>query len=118
MQLKKLFLTGLSAVALAANAQKITKLPEFKLPKNEVESHLRFLGSDEMLGRRTGEITNNVAARYIAEQFRLAGLKPALGQKDFLQAIPFEFSKPTKKGEVIVGKDSLKWTKDYIMLSG
>ena len=99
-------------------AQNIQKLPEYKLLNNEVESHIRFLASDEMLGRRTGEVTNNVAARYIAEQFRLAGLSPVNGQKDFLQKVPLEYSKPNKIGEIIVGGDSLKWTKDFMMLSG
>jgi hypothetical protein len=114
---KSLFICSLLAF-FNLNAQKISKLSEFKLSKNEVESHLRFLGSDEMLGRRTGEITNNVAARYVAEQFRLAGLKPANGQSDYLQMIPFENSTPSKKGEIYVGKDTLKYAKDFFMLSG
>ena len=99
-------------------AQKISKLPESKLSKSEVEAHLRFLGSDEMLGRRTGEITNNVAARYIAEQFRLAGAKPVEGQKDFLQTVPLETSKPAKSGEIFANADTLKLGKDFIILSG
>jgi hypothetical protein len=99
-------------------AQKLSKLPEYKLSQNEVESHLRFLASDEMLGRRTGEITNNVAARYIAEQFRLAGAKPAEGQKDFLQTVPLEFSKPAKFGNLIANNETLELNKDFIVLSG
>lgn len=99
-------------------AQKISKLPESKLSTSEVEAHLRFLASDEMLGRRTGEITNNIAARYIAEQFRLAGVKPVSGKTDFLQKVPLEFSKGIKTGVVIAGKDTLKAQKDFVMLSG
>ena len=53
------------------------RLPEFSLSSAEVEAHTRFLASDELQGRRTGEPGNAVAARYIAEQFRLLGLKPA-----------------------------------------
>lgn len=118
MTSKNLLTLVLGLSFTTAFSQKINKLPEYNLTTNEVEAHLRFLGSDEMLGRKTGEITNNVAARYIAEQLRLYGIKPVAGQTDYLQAVPFEFSKPIKKGEVIVGTDSLKWTKDYIMLGG
>ena len=117
MKTKHLLLL-LTLIIFGTNAQKINKLPEYKLSKNEIEAHIRFIASDEMLGRRTGEITNNVAARYVAENFRLQGLKTPNGQKDYLQAVPFEMVKPTKKGEILVGTDSLKWTKDFIVLSG
>ncbi|MFY7912523.1 MAG: peptidase M28, partial [Emticicia sp.] len=117
MKIKHLLLL-LTFIVFGANAQKVNKLPEYKLSKKEIEAHIRFIASDEMLGRRTGEITNNVAARYVAENFRLQGLKTPNGQKDYLQPVPFEMVKPTKKGEVLVGTDSLKWTKDFIMLSG
>ncbi len=113
----------LTFILFGANAQKnsgsaVRKLPEYNLSKKEIEAHVRFIASDEMLGRRTGEITNNVAARYVAEQFRLHGLKTPNEQKDYLQPVPFENIKPTKKGEVYVGNDTLRWTKDFIMLSG
>jgi Peptidase family M28/PA domain len=108
----------LTLILFGANAQKINKLPEYSLSKKEIEAHIRFIASDEMLGRRTGEITNNVTARYIAEQFRLHGLKTPNAQKDYLQPVPFENTKPVKKGEIYVGNDSLRWTKDFIMLSG
>ncbi len=111
-------LLALTLILLGANAQKISKLPEYSLSKKEIEAHIRFIASDEMLGRRTGEITNNVTARYIAEQFRLHGLKTPNEQKDYLQPVPFENTKPVKKGEIYVGNDSLRWTKDFIMLSG
>jgi hypothetical protein len=113
--IKSIFLICFSTFSFA---QKNSKLPEFKLSQAEAEAHIRFLASDEMLGRRTGEITNNVAARYIAEQFRLAGIKPAGGKSDFLQKVPLEFSKGSKTGEVFAGKDTLKSGKDFIMLSG
>ena len=117
MKTKHLFLL-LSLIVFITQGQNVKKLPEYKLAKNEIEAHLRFIASDEMLGRRTGEITNNVTARYIAENFRLQGLKTPNNQKDYLQAVPFEFVKPTKKGEIYAGNDTLKLTKDFIMLSG
>ncbi|GAB5553039.1 MAG: M20/M25/M40 family metallo-hydrolase [Saprospiraceae bacterium] len=59
------------------------------IPRAEAESHLRFLAADELRGRNTGTIELNIAARYIAEQFRKSGLAP-LGDDptDYLQRVP------------------------------
>lgn len=53
----------------------VSQLPEYSLSRGDMEAQLRFLASDELLGRRTGEPGNRVAARYIAEEFRRLGLK-------------------------------------------
>jgi hypothetical protein len=99
-------------------SQSAQKTPEFTLSQAEVESHLRILAADEMLGRKTGEQTNNIAARYIAEQFRLAGAKPVSGQKDYLQKVGLELSKANKVGYIKDSNDTLVWSKDFIMISG
>jgi Peptidase family M28 len=59
-----------------------------------------------------------VAARYIAEQFRAAGLKPASGQSDYLQKVPFENIKSIKKGTLIAGTDTLLMSKSFIAFGG
>ena len=99
-------------------AQKLNKMPENNISIKEVEAHLRFLASNEMQGRRTGEITENIAARYIAEEFRLNGIKPIGENGDFLQAVPLEITKPSKSGVITAGEDKLEWGKDFIALSG
>lgn len=114
----KLTFILLLSTFVSSFSQKLNKLPEYTLSQAEAESHIRFLASDEMLGRRTGEVTNNLAARYIAEQFRLAGVKIISGQSDYLQKVPLEFSKGNKSGEIYAGKDTLKLGKDFAMLSG
>ena len=63
-------------------AQSSKKLPEANLGRAEVEMQMRFLASDELQGRRTGEQGNLVAARYLAEQFRFLGVKPVAGQSE------------------------------------
>ncbi len=63
------------------------RLPEEGLEKAVLESQLRFLASDELAGRETGTSGNDVAARYIAEQFRSAGVEPPAGQKDYFQTV-------------------------------
>lgn len=50
-----------------------------------MESHLRFLASDELMGRKPGTYGADIAARYIAEQFRAAKLKTLPDSSDYFQ---------------------------------
>ncbi len=93
-------------------------LPESQLSGAEIESHIRFLASDELQGRRTGEPGNATAARYIAEHFRQQGLTPAPGQTDFFQRITFERTGPAKSGLLIAGKDTLQLGRNLATLAG
>ncbi|MFN3394257.1 MAG: peptidase M28, partial [Candidatus Thermochlorobacter sp.] len=93
-------------------------LPEFSLSQAEVAAHIRFLAANELLGRMTGEMGNNVAARYIAEQFRLYGLKPLSGAPDYLQTVPLLKIKPPKHATLILGSDTMQHGKDMLVLNG
>lgn len=62
-------------------------LPEFSIPMSEPSAHIKFLASDELEGRMTGEHGNNVAARYIATQFQRYGVKPIT--PNYFQPISF-----------------------------
>jgi len=53
-----------------------------------LESHARFLASDEMRGRDTGSKEAMRAARYIAETLDDAGLEGAGDHGSYLQAVP------------------------------
>jgi len=101
-----------------AMSQKKNVLPESVLQKNELEAHMRFLASDELMGRRTGEQGNLVAARYVAEQFRRYGLIPAPGQTSYMQAVPLEKMSALQKGTLYIGSDTLHSEKDWILMSG
>ena len=64
--------TSLLSSALAQPTKKAASLlPEQTITRAETEAHMRFLASDELQGRRTGDMGNWVAARYIAEPIRL-----------------------------------------------
>ena len=94
------------------------KLPECTLPASETEAHLRFIASDETQGRMTGEPGSKVAARYIAEQFRLFGLQPVKGQNSYYQNINFLKKESSGSGKMIVGTDTLTIGKDLVLTSG
>ncbi|GAB3986819.1 M28 family metallopeptidase [Spirosoma daeguense] len=120
---------GLALTSLSVQAQNrpaksnkpTVQLPEFSIPQIEVESHIRFLASDELQGRRTGEPGNWTAARYIAEQFRLLGLKPAVttdGKTDYFQYVALEKVKAATAATLLVGKDTLKLGKELVVMAG
>ena len=55
-----------------------------------IRAHVRFLASDLLEGRGTGQRGGEIAAEYIATQFALYGLKPAGDNGSFLQRVPLE----------------------------
>ena len=52
---------------------------------DELKMHLKFLSSDELKGRGTGEPGLQIAARYLAVQAEHLGLVPVDADQDFLQ---------------------------------
>jgi hypothetical protein len=61
----------------------------------ELDGHLRFLASDLLEGRSPGTRGSELAALYIAGQFALAGLRPAVGDSSFLQSLTLVAALPT-----------------------
>lgn len=74
----------LSAILVSLESAQVN-FPEDELTVSEVELHLRFLASDELMGRKPGTYGADIAARYIAEQFRAAGLKTFSNALDYFQ---------------------------------
>lgn len=54
-----------------------------------MRAHIEFLADDAMDGRDTGSRGHEIAANYVASQFRLAGLKPGAADS-WLQRVPFQ----------------------------
>ncbi len=128
MYLKHILLVAISGLLLQSPAfsqkkKKQAPLPEFSVQKAETAAHMRFLASDELLGRRTGEQGNLVAARYIAEQFRQLGLKPVTGLDSnepnaYYQNVPFDKMGANGAGEIIANADKFLSGKDWILMNG
>jgi Zn-dependent M28 family amino/carboxypeptidase len=53
-----------------------------------MRAHVKFLASDLLEGRGTGQRGGEIAAEYIATQFELCGLRPAGTGDSFRQAVP------------------------------
>jgi len=54
-----------------------------------IRAHVRFLSDDLLEGRGTGARGGDIAAKYIAAQFALDGLKPAGDDGGYLQRVDF-----------------------------
>lgn len=80
--------------------------------------HLRFLSSDEMGGRNTGSVELNIAARYLAEQFKAYGLKPPKGSNSYFQSVPLVRSTPPEEAVLEMDKDKFRHGKQMLVTGG
>jgi Zn-dependent M28 family amino/carboxypeptidase len=55
---------------------------------DRIAAHVKFLASDLLEGRGTGQRGGDIAAEYIATQFALYGLKPAGDSGTYIQSVP------------------------------
>src|SRR5258708_39586729 len=56
-----------------------------QIDKEKIRAHVKYLSSDELEGRGTGQRGGDMAADYIGKQFASYGLKPAGGTGHFFQ---------------------------------
>ncbi len=75
----------LGALAIA-NAPAIAE--EISPSADRIQAHLDFLADDYLEGRETGSAGYEIAARYVASQFRQIGIEPA-GDDGYFQRIEF-----------------------------
>jgi TonB family protein len=80
-------LVGITIVAFGAAAFAAkTNVP--KIDAEKIRAHVKYLASDELEGRGPGQKGGDMAADYIAEQFKSYALKPAGDDGTYLQQIP------------------------------
>lgn len=94
------------------------ELPEFKLKKEVTEKHLRYLASDELMGRRTGAPGNDLAAAYIRDLYKSYGIEPAPGTDDYYQYIDFANVAGPAEANFIIGDEEYKQGDNLMILSG
>src|SRR6266496_5393632 len=83
---KRVAAQGKTAAAPGRAAASPAGTPE--IDKEKIRAHVKFLASDLLEGRGTGQRGGDVAAEYIATQFALYGLKPAGDNGTYLQKVP------------------------------
>ncbi|MEQ9302720.1 MAG: M28 family peptidase, partial [Marinoscillum sp.] len=104
----------LALTLMSAKGQKLVKSIDNSVKKNEIESHLYFIASDEMRGRNTGTIENEIAARYIAERFRSYGVKTAPGTDSYFQQVSLMKAISPKTAKLTVGEKSFGVEADMV----
>lgn len=118
MMFKSYLLSGFLALICLNGVYAQPAAPEFSIDKTLVESQLRFLASDDLQGRRTGTVGNDIAARFIAEHLRSYGYGYAPGLNSFYQKIAFEAGKPPVSGSLVLGKTTYTFREDFVLSGG
>ena len=104
-------------IAIQGVAQEKT-LPEFQLKKSEVERHLRYLASNELQGRATGEEGNTMAAAYLANYFDSLGVEAPAAAPNYYQEVFLEKSIPSPKGFLEIDGTSFEQGKSLLITRG
>ncbi len=91
MKLTLLGLAALTAVMAACTAGAPVASPA-QLPASDaagIKAHMAYLASDDLEGRETGTLGYDLAADYVAGEFRKLGLTPAGDAGSYFQEITF-----------------------------
>src|SRR6201993_4996173 len=93
-----LFMSAVAAASSKKPPQPTPAVPPDAIPPMRVamsavnplaiRAHVKFLSSDLLEGRGTGQRGGDIAADYIATQFALYGLKPAGDNGTYMQKVP------------------------------
>lgn len=96
------------------SAQKLVKSINKEVDQNELKSHLYFIASDELRGRNTGTVENEIAAQYIASRFRSFGVNMAPGMDSYFQAVSLIRSVSPNKATCRIGDRNFEVEKDMV----
>ncbi|MGB3777845.1 MAG: M28 family peptidase [Tunicatimonas sp.] len=108
-------------IFLAAHSWAQSTPPEAvaqSVQRAEVEQHLRFLAADELRGRDTGSPELEIAARYLAEQFRRYGLDTVPDALGYFQPVKLVSAQPPAEATLTYGDQSFQIGTDLLVLSG
>jgi hypothetical protein len=72
--------------------------PWSEVQPETIRSHVEFLAGDLLEGRATASRGYDIAAAYVASQFRQAGLQPGGDDKSFFQSVPLLEATPVLPG--------------------
>jgi len=78
--------------ALTVASPLVGQNPAPTVDPEKIRAHVKFLASDLLEGRGTGQRGGDIAAEYIATQFELDGLKPAGENGAYFQDVPMTVS--------------------------
>lgn len=106
------------AFSTAYSQSEVQELPESQLSPFVMETQLRFIASDELMGRRTGETGNNIAARYIAAHLKAFGYTSPEGAENYFQPVNLASLRSPQSGGLTLDGTSYTLGEDLILLDG
>ena len=114
----KILIVTLFSVTLSCCAQ--TDLQEINKTNSPIVAlaPLRFLASDELMGRGTMRPEINIAARYISEEFRSMNLKEVPGTTDYFQPFTIKMFTASNSGSLIVNNKTYDIGAGMLQLNG
>ncbi|MDB5422697.1 MAG: aminopeptidase [Phenylobacterium sp.] len=109
-------LAGLLSATTPAAAAPLAGSDAARSARN-MQAHMTFLSSDLLEGREAGSRGFDIAADYVASQFRQLGLTPAGDKGTFFQSVPLWASRPAGPGGLVLkrpaGDIALVFGEDY-----
>src|SRR5690625_2511374 len=81
-----------------------------EIRRPDIESNIRFLASDELLGRDTGTHELDIAAKFIATWLQVYDIEYAPGTSSYFQDVPF--TQRTDPDEIRLSARDSTWLKD------
>ena len=97
MRIYRFVLAACAALTLAAQTAPLARQISAQLTANHLKADVSFLASDVLQGRGTPSPGLDVAAEFIAAQFRRAGLEPA-GDDGYFQTAAYRQVTPNTEG--------------------
>jgi peptidase M28-like protein len=114
-----LLLIGGSAAAQSAQPASNAKPTTSAITPADVVTRITYLASDELKGRDTPSPGLELAAAYIAQEFKSFGLQPGGDSSTFVQRWPFERRAMTAAGaRVALGGKPLTYLQDFFVVQG
>jgi hypothetical protein len=91
-------LAGFILIAIACSSRAAESGPGNAVDQDAIKAHVEFLAHDLLEGRAAGTRGYDLAAAYVAAQFRQYGLQPAGDDTSFYQAVPLIEATPVLPG--------------------
>jgi Zn-dependent M28 family amino/carboxypeptidase len=109
----------LSSLALAADPSAVPKDAADAITAADLFKHIKVLASDEYEGRAPGSKGEELAVKYIYEQFKALGLQPGNPNGTYIQEVPLAGITTTPSASFTLGdkKTNLKFPDDYVASS-
>jgi hypothetical protein len=96
-------------VALCLSTLSVAATPAIKA--DELLAHIKFLASDALKGRGGGSPELELAAEYVARQFKAAGLRPGGTSQDWFQPFGLQAGLEVGAGNALVFKTGSRATR-------